>query len=279
MSNLKWVFFGTSEVSVAVLDDLKEAGFLPSLIVCPPDKPQGRKFIVTPPFAKVWGIKNNIGVLQPEKIDEAFAAELEKQEWDLFIVVAYGKIIPKRILDLPKHKSLNVHYSLLPKLRGSSPVEGAILNDEKETGVSIIVMDEKMDHGPVVAQEKVELAQWPITRTELMNRMNAIAGKLLANLIPKWIRGEIIPIEQDHEKATFVKMIKKEDGLLDLSDEPYLNYKKIMAYERWPRTYFIENGKRIIINKARLDGSKLEILRVTPEGRNEMDYRDYQKSA
>jgi|SRR3989344_200641 len=277
MANPKFSFFGTSEVSVSVLENLEKAGFTPSLIVTTPDKPQGRKFIITPSPVKVWALNKKVKILQPESLDENFGESLKKEKWDLFIVVAYGKIIPKEILDIPTYKSINIHYSLLPKLRGSSPVEGAILADEKETGVSIILMDEKMDHGPIIAQEKVNSQTWPPTRTELMESMSMVAGKLLVSVIPKWINGEIEPREQNHNEATFVKMIKKEDALINLEDDDYLNFRKIMAYERWPKAYFVENKKRVIINKVSWKNGELKIEKVTPEGRREMNYGDYLK--
>jgi methionyl-tRNA formyltransferase len=273
--NFKFAFWGTSEVSVSVLEALKDAGFLPSLIVTTPDKPQGRKLLITPSKVKEWATLHKIETLQPEKLDDTFENELQKTSWDLFIVVAYGKIIPKKILDLPKHKSINIHYSLLPRLRGSSPVEGAILRNEKETGVSIILMDDKMDHGPLLAQEKVETKVWPPKRSELMEKMNEVANKLLVTILPQWIEGKIQPQEQDHSQATYVQMIKKEDALIDLHGDPEENFRKIMAYEEWPRAYFIENSKRVIINAAEWNNGELHITRVTPEGRKEMSYKDY----
>ena len=278
MNKLSWVFFGTSDVSVSVLEYLKQTGLTPKMLVTTPDKPQGRKFILTPPPVKTWGLKNNIKIVQPEKLDDNFISELKKENWDLFVVVAYGKIIPIEILNLPKHKSINIHYSLLPHLRGAAPVEGAILGDLRETGVSIILMDEKMDHGPIIAQEKVSVPNWPPTRTELMENMNTIANKLLVKIIPEWVSGKITPKEQDHTQASYVKMIKKEDALIDLGDDGYLNFRKIMAYERWPRAYFLEDQKRIIINEAVWKDGKLEITKVTPEGKKEMDYKVYQNS-
>jgi methionyl-tRNA formyltransferase len=272
---LNFAFFGTSEVSVYILEELKKAGFLPALVVTMPDKPQGRKFVITPPEAKVWAIANGVEFLQPEKLDDDFTLKLSELNLDLTIVVAYGKIMPKKVLDLPKFGSINVHYSLLPKLRGSSPVEGAILSDMRETGVSIILMDEKMDHGPLLAQEEIELEVWPIKRTELMNQLNLLAGKLLIKTISDYINGKIVPQEQNHNDATFVKMIKKEDALLDLNDEEYLNYRKILAYERWPRAYFIKDGKRVIVNEAKWIDGKLQIKRVTPEGKKEMNYNEF----
>ncbi len=274
-NNLTFAFWGTSEVSVYILEELKKAGLIPSLVVTLPDRPKGRKLVVTRPAVKIWADTNNIKTLQPEKLDEKFALELLTFNFQLFIVVAYGKIIPKNILDIPKYKSLNIHYSLLAKLRGPSPVEGAILTDDREIGVSIILMDEKMDHGPVTAQEKVEMENWPPKKSDLLERMNEVAGKLLIKTIPEWIEGKIKPKEQVENKATYVKMIKKEDALIDFKDDDYLNFRKIMAYEKWPRAYFFQDNKRVIINLADFREGKLDITRVTPEGKKEMNYKDY----
>jgi len=274
-NNIKFVFFGTSDVSVSVLEYLKQAGFVPELLVTTPDRPQGRQLVLTPSPVKTWGLENNIKTIQPEKLDGSFVSELQKESWDLFVVVAYGKIIPIEVLNIPKHKSINIHYSLLPHLRGAAPVEGAILADERETGVSIILMDEKMDHGQLLAQENVSTPVWPLKRSDLLESMNLVANKLLVETILKWVAGEITPKEQDHTKATFVKMIKKEDALIDLNDDDYLNFRKIMAYEKWPRAYFLEDNKRIIINEAIWKDDKLEIVKITPEGKKEMNYGDY----
>ena len=156
-SRIKFVFFGTPELSVEILEHLKENGFIPSLIVTNPDRPQGRKMILTPPPVKLWAQKNEIKFLQPEKLDSVFNLQLATYNPQLFIVVAYGKILPKKVLEIPEKGTLNIHYSLLPKYRGASPIESAILNDDKDTGVSIMLMDERMDHGPVVAQQRPEI--------------------------------------------------------------------------------------------------------------------------
>lgn len=271
----KIVFFGTGEVSLFILEKLSESGFKPSLVVTVPDRPKGRNLVMSAPEVKTWAEKNSIPTLQPEKLASDFAQELQKQSWDLFIVVAYGKIIPKNILEIPKHGSINIHYSLLPKLRGSSPVENAILNDDKDTGVSIILMDEKMDHGPIIATANIETETWPPKRSDLMLSMNKTAGELLVKTIPEWVGGKITPKEQDHDKATTVSMIKKEDALINLEDNDYLNFRKIMAYEKWPRAYFIKNNKRVIITSAEWKNDRLEILKVIPEGKKEMSYSEY----
>jgi methionyl-tRNA formyltransferase len=268
---MKFAFLGTSEFSIFILEVLKKAGYIPSLLITAPDKPKGRKLVMTPPLTKVWAEKNDIKVLQPTKLDEEFIQKLKKEEWDLFIVASYGKIIPGEVLDIPKYKSINVHPSLLPELRGPSPIQGMILKDKKNTGVSIMLMDEKMDHGPILAQESVTINEWS-KASVLEEKLAKVSGDLLIQVIPNWISGKIKPQVQDHDKATFVKMIKKEDAEIDLNDDDYLNYRKILAYERWPRTFFFKDGKRVIVNEAKFEDGKLEILRVTPEGKKEMDY-------
>ena len=214
MNNLNIAFFGSDEFSIKVLEELEKVNIIPNLIVTVPDKPKRRKLILTPPLTKVWAEKKNIKVIQPEKL----TVDVFKENYDLFLVASYGLIIPKPILELPKYKSLNVHPSLLPLLRGASPIETAILNDMKETGVTIIKMDEKMDHGPILDQELVTFNEWP--KKELVrDKLATIGGQLLGRVIPMWVNNEIEEQEQDHDLATFTKKIKKEDGLLNLDNK------------------------------------------------------------
>jgi len=238
------VFFGTPSFATDVLDELKAGGFLPSLIVTAPDAPQGRKLILTAPPVKEWAEQEDIPVLQPQTLrDDPELAPLINSEWDLFIVASYGKILPETLLSLPKYGTLNVHPSLLPRFRGASPVRSAILADERTTGVSIMLMDEKLDHGPVVAQARVELegADWP-PRAQMFEHLLAHAGgELLVETIPEWIKGEITPETQAHESATFSTKITKDMGHIDLQDDPYQNLLKIRAYDGWPGTYFFHS--------------------------------------
>jgi methionyl-tRNA formyltransferase len=155
--NNKFVFFGTPEVASKTLEILKENGFLPSLIITSPDKPSGRGLQMTPTPTKVFAIENNIPYLTPEKLNDEIYEKLKNENADLFIVVAYGKILPERFINLPKVYTINIHYSLLPKYRGASPVESAILNGEKETGISIQKMAFKMDTGPILLEEKINI--------------------------------------------------------------------------------------------------------------------------
>lgn len=274
----KIVFWGTSLFSTGVLDALKKCGVIPDLMVTAPDKPKGRKLIITPPPVKIWAQEHNVPFLQPEKLDDALRSTLHDLRSTLFIVASYGKIIPKSILDIPKHGSLNVHPSLLPKLRGASPIQSAILTEEK-TGVTIMLLDEKMDHGPIIAQEEVPIASWPPKESVLEKILADAGGKLLANIIPKWLEGKIEPKEQEHERATYTKKFTKEDGLIDLSSDPVANFRKILAFDVWPRAYFFapRHGKklRITVEDAELIENNLIIKKVIPEGKKEMRYEDF----
>lgn len=281
MEKLNFVFLGTPDVASETIEILKQAGFLPSLIITSPDARQGRKMILTPTPVKVWAQENNIPCIQPEKLEKEMEIIIKNGSYfDLFIVVAYGKILPEEILNMPKFGSINIHYSLLPKYRGASPVESAILNGDPETGVSIQKMVYKMDAGNIIAQEKISI--FPDEKaSDLRKRLIELGGELLVNLLKTpslrlesehslFAGGE----EQDESQATFCKKIKKEDGLIDLNDDPEKNYNKFRAYATWPRTFFFKDGKRIIITKARLEDNKFIIEKIIPEGGKEMDYKN-----
>ncbi|MEI7765013.1 MAG: methionyl-tRNA formyltransferase [bacterium] len=293
-SKLNFVFWGTPDVASETLEILKKNGYVPSLIVTAPDRPQGRKMLITPPPVKVWAIENNIPYLQPENlkggIDIVFrnigrrdGAEHSKSSAedfcgeqnipDLFLVVAYGKIMPEELLNLPKLGSLNIHYSLLPKYRGASPVESAILAGDTETGISIQKMIYKMDAGPMVAQEKVVILP-DEKASELRTKLIKIGGELLVKTLPDFINNKITLTPQEETNATHCKKIKKEDGLIDLNDDPIKNYNKFRAYATWPRTFFFRDGKRIIITNAKLENGTFKILKIIPEGGKEVLHRN-----
>jgi methionyl-tRNA formyltransferase len=266
-------FFGSDQFSITVLESLKEKGFIPTILITQPDKPKGRKLVLTPPDTKVWAEENKVGILQPEKLDDDFVKELKSKNCDLFIVASYGKIIPQSILDLPKFKTLNVHPSLLPLYRGATPVESAILDDSKETGVTIMLMDAKMDHGPVLDQELVVFEKWP-TKLEVEDNLAKLGGDLLSNIIPEWIDGNVDEQDQDHDLATFTKKIEKSNGEIDLNGDPHENYLKTVAYNPWPGTFFFKDDKRIKITEADLIDDKFVINKVIPEGKKEIDFED-----
>lgn len=275
-NNLKFIFFGTPDAASGTLEILRQAGFLPSLVVTSIDKPQGRKLLITPPPVKVWAIKNKIPYLQPEKLDEEFSSKLLAISYELFVVVAYGKIIPEEIINMPKSGSINIHYSLLPKYRGASPVESAILNGDTETGVTIQQMEFKMDSGPIIAQEKVSI--FPDEKApDLRKRLINLGAELLVKILSDLQKSAEIRLPQNENEATFCKKIKKEDGLIDLNYDPIKNYNKFRAYAFWPRTFFFKNGKRIIITDAEIIGEKFLIKKILPEGKKEIRYEEFLK--
>lgn len=279
MNNLRFVFFGTPEFSTIILDELERAGYLPALIVSAPDKPRGRGLIMTPSEVSAWGIAHNIPVITPLTLKDGAAVDtLKDAGCDLFIVAAYGKIIPRGTLGIPAHGVLNVHPSLLPKFRGASPIESAILSDESHTGVTIMLLDEEMDHGPIVAQRERVLKDWPPKGSVLTRDLAHFGGALLTEIIPEWMHG-LQAGPQDHARATYTKKITKEDGLIDLAGDPVHNFKKIKAFDEWPGAYFFteRNGKniRVRITDATFADDKLTITHVVPEGKKEMPYEDF----
>lgn len=272
--HLKFAFFGTPDVASKTLNILKSHGYIPSIIVTAPDRPVGRHFTMTPTPVKIWANENNIETLQPEKIDDIFIKNLKEKKYDLFIVVAYGKILPQSLIDVPKMGTLNIHYSLLPKYRGASPVEAAILNGDTETGVSIQKMVFKLDAGPIIAKEKVAI-ELTDTTPILREKLITIGGELLVNILNQANSGEgsafATAKEQDESKSSHCGKTKKEDGLIDpLSDDPEIIWRKYRAYQPWPGLYFMQNGKRVKITAARFENGKFIIERAIPEGKKEV---------
>ena len=286
MKDINIAYFGGEPIGVPILNELKEAGIVPSLILCNPDRPVGRKQVLTSPPVKKWALENDIKVYQPESIKEAdFKKKITETKWDLFIVVAYNKIMPKWLIDLPTHGTINVHPSLLPLLRGASPIRTSILNDMREQcGVTIMQMDEKMDHGPILDQQALEITkdQWPIRGNELDTLLAQLGGTLLAKTVPMVISGEIVSTEQFHAVATYCGRLERSMGELDLDpynlpsgDEAYQTLLRIRAFDGFPGTFFVHEGKRIKIIEAHIDNNQLQLDRITPEGKQEMDFTHY----
>ncbi len=266
--NSNFVFFGTDIFAVKVLETLALNNLLPSLIVTTPDTPQGRHLTLTPPPVKIWAEQNNIPFLQPEKLSSSALPAS-----DLFLVASYGKIIPEKVFNLPKHGTLNIHPSLLPKHRGASPIQSAILNGDTETGVTIMLIDKEVDHGAIVAQEKLTL-NGEETFESLRDTLAKLGAELFTKILPDWVDGKIEAKEQNHTEATFTKKITKQDGEIKLTDDPILNYRKYRALSPKPGVYFFDpTGKRVIIKKAELKNSQYTPLRVIPEGEKEQDWK------
>jgi methionyl-tRNA formyltransferase len=267
-NNLKFAFWGTPSIASDTLQILIDAGFIPQVVITNPDRKSGRGLTITPSPVKILAEKYNIPVLAPEKIDSEFSSQLKAYNIKLSIVVAYGSILPENIINLPTHGTLNIHYSLLPKYRGASPLESALLNGDIETGVTIQKMVMKLDAGDIVTQEKVAIDE-QISKDELRKILITKGAELLIKTIPNFIEGKITPTPQVENDATHCGKIKKEDGLIDPNGDDKINYNKYRAYSGWPGIYFFENGKRIKITSARLEDGKFIIEKVIPEGKKE----------
>ncbi len=284
---MKLVFFGTPALTLPVLERLKRDKLTPHLVVAAPDAPVGRKQILTAPPSIDWARENEVAVWQPKNKAELISntSPLTHTDWDVFVVFAYGTILPQSIIDLPRTGTLNLHPSLLPKLRGPSPIRSAILTDQRTTGVTIIQLDDEMDHGPVVAQETVTLpkAGWPLPGTVLDELLVNAGTELLVRTLPAWCEGEITAEAQDDTRATYCQVIQKEDARLDIDpknlptdDAAYQALLKIKAYDGWPTAFFEYQGQRVKILDAALDQTgQLVLTHVIPAGKKSMAFALY----
>lgn len=266
-----FIFFGTPEVASETLDILFSRGFVPTVVVTSPDKPQGRGLKMTSTPVKEWARAHSIPVLEPEKIDIVFEKKLAEFDCAIAIVVAYGKILPQSFIESFPLGVLNIHYSLLPKYRGASPVESALVHGDIETGVTIQKMAYELDAGDIVRMDTVSILPNDTTTT-LRARLIKIGANLLAETLPDYVAGKIIPMPQDHAQATKAGKMKKEDGDITNETSDQVKWNKYRAYHEWPRTYFFKNGKRIIISDATFENGTFVIKRVIPEGKKEIDY-------
>lgn len=278
--NPTFAFFGTPDIAVYALEKMETFGFLPSLVVCNPDALVGRKHILTPPETKVWAEARTIPVFQPEALKEKEAlTPLTDTAWDFFVVFAYGKILPAWLLEIPKYGTINAHPSLLPKLRGASPVRSTLLSDLSAAGVTIIQMDAELDHGPILCQEPIPLTE-PIPGKKLDEIAGKMSGDLLVYALEEIPKRSLAPTPQNHSEATFSKKITKEMGELTLDPqnlpegfEALEAYKKYCAFDGWPGVFFFtENGMRVKITKAVYEQSTFIPERVIPEGGKEIPF-------
>jgi methionyl-tRNA formyltransferase len=240
-NKIRTIFIGTSEFSRIILEGMIKNSDLDIIgVVTAKDKPSGRKQELIPSPIKELSIKENLTLLQPNKIIEA-KEEIEKLNPDLILLASYGQKIPKEVLDIPKYGSLNVHPSLLPKYQGSTPIQSVILNGEKETGVSIILMSEKIDEGPVLSQEIIQLNKEYYL--ELENKLANKGLEMFNNIVKDWIEGKVETTQQNKEESTLTKMIKKEDGKIDWNTSAEEIERKVRAYNPWPTAHTNLEGK------------------------------------
>jgi len=279
----QFAFFGSSNMSVFTLDELSRLDLKPEFIVTTPDKPVGRKQIITPNVVKTWATEHKIPVYDPEKLNSDFIEKIKTINRDslgseispVFLVASFGKILPNELIKIPSRGTLNIHPSLLPKYRGPSPLPSTILDDCKQTGVTIMLIDGEMDHGPIIVEKEITVEEWPIY--EIFEENMAREGaRLFEEILGKWVEGKITSKEQDHSQASYTKKIIKEDGLLDLKADAYTNWRKIQAFHQWPQTHFLINQNfRVKITEATFRNGKLEITKVIPEGSKEISFTDF----
>lgn len=268
---MRIVFFGSPESALPSLQKIIDSGHTIELIITQPDRPAGRgkKMVYSP--VKQQALTENIPYYQPAKIrkDSIALEKLTEVQPDLNVVVAYGQIMPNSIIYLPKHNSINLHFSLLPKFRGASPVQWAILAGETTTGLTVFELNEKMDEGNILSQEMVKIIP-DETAFELENRLALIGADLLLNTISRI--EEIEPREQDHTQATFAPLIKKADGRIDWTKDAIFIERQIRAFTPWPSTFSFFEERRMKITAGKHLPQKIstfkpgEIVNVDKEG-------------
>ena len=246
MQKVKAAFFGTQDFAATILQGLLDSDIVSvEMVFTQPDRKTGRKQIIEESPVKKLAKKYNIKIEQPETLKNS---EIDLSGFELGVVAQYGLIIPKYIIDSFPKGMINVHGSILPKYRGASPIQAALVNGEKETGITIMIMDEKMDHGPILSQKSVSIDQ-DDTYTTLASKMAVEGQILLLNTLPEWLNGHLKAQPQDESQATFTKLLTKEDGLVDFhktNDEIYNQYRGLTP---WPGVWCMRNDKRLKLLK------------------------------
>jgi methionyl-tRNA formyltransferase len=288
---MRIVFFGTSEVGIPILEALMKEHEVVQVITSP-DAPVGRKQeLQATPIANLANFLK-IPVQKPEKVKDnpEFLEFLKTIGADIFIVVSYGKILPAALLDIPRLKTLNVHFSMLPKYRGAAPIQYALLNGEKVTGTSIFILDEQVDHGPILIQKEFYIEPND-TFTTLAAKLADLSAQLLINILPQYEVGVINPQEQNHDSATFTKLIKKEHGRIDWTKPAQEIFNQWRAFTPWPGIWTTWQGQTFKILTAEVatsveesqarenvpcgDNTSLHLLEVQPAGKNAMSIKDF----
>lgn len=245
------VFFGTPDFAVPCLEMLISEGYNIPLVVTQPDRKCGRGQKVMPTPVKECAIKYSIPVIQPDTLkDEAILPDLEKAEPELIVVVAYGKILPSYILDFPKLGCINVHASLLPKLRGAAPIQWSVINGEKETGVTTMLMDKGLDTGDMLYKATVPIEEED-TGGSMFEKLKVLGAELLKTTVVKLKDGKAVRLRQNHDESTYAPMISKSDALIDWSDDYRRIVCKIKGMNPAPGAYTTLNDKKVKIYFAR----------------------------
>lgn len=238
MGALKLIFMGTAEFACPSLSALRaHPGFEVVAVVTQPDRPAGRHLALSPPPVKVAAQQLGLPVWQPERArDPAFLHQVQQCAPELIVVAAYGQLLPAALLAIPRWGCLNVHASLLPKYRGAAPIQWALLNDEPQTGVTIMKIDEGLDTGPILAQETVRIEPTDTAQT-LHDRLAALGAELLVRTIPPYVGGQLAPKPQPAQGASYARKITKDDGLLDWTQPARAVWNRVRALNPWPGAF------------------------------------------
>lgn len=264
----KIIFFGTPDYVIPILESLHKYYKIVAVVTQPP-KLVGRKQLKTFSPTDNWAHKKKIPIFTSQ-----FSGD-DLPKADLGVVASYGKIISQEVINHFKYGILNIHPSILPKYRGASPIQSQIINGETKTGVSVIKMDAKMDHGPIISVLRDEITDEDTNET-LRNRLFEKSAQFLVDLIPNYISQKVLPKKQSEDEATFTKIIGREDGLVDLKkDDPKLVEKKFRALSPWPGIYVIVSGKRVKLINLHLEENKLVLDRVQLEGKKSVSYNEF----
>ena len=262
---MKLVFMGTPDFCLPILDELNRAGHIINMVVTQPDAPVGRKQVLTPPPAKKWAIEHGIEVYQPTRIrDEEAEKKLGEIEADAFVVAAFGQILPKEILDMPKYGCINVHASLLPKYRGAAPIQWAIINGDEYTGITIMQMGTGLDDGDILLQKKTKI-QDDDTGESLFLKLAKLGGSAITEALSLLEEGSIKAVPQNHDMATKVGKIDKETGRIHFSESARSIERRVRGLYPWPGTFAMLNGQRLkillvrVVSEAELEQYGLDV--------------------
>ncbi len=294
------IFMGTPDFAVGALEAILEAGHRVLLVVTQPDKAQGRSKELLPPPVKKCAIEHNLPVFQPERIKREEAVSVLKQyEADLYVVAAFGQILSREILDLPKYGCMNIHASLLPKYRGAAPIQWAVIDGEEVTGVTIQQMNEGIDTGDILLKKEYTIKAKE-TGESLFDTLCELGAKAIVECVELLEKGELNPVPQKEEDASYAKMLNKAMGRIDFTKDAVVIERLIRGLNSWPSAYTAYKGKTMKIWEAdvvsSLDKAKeageimevgrdyfivacgkdaLKITEIQPEGKRRMSVRDY----
>ncbi|MDX8045005.1 methionyl-tRNA formyltransferase [Gracilibacillus sp. S3-1-1] len=294
----KIIFMGTPDFAVPVLEQLISEEYTIDLVVTQPDRPRGRKKVMTPPPVKVAAEKHHIPVFQPEKIKDDYE-EIKKRKPDLIVTAAFGQLLPKGLLDIPSFGCVNVHASLLPKLRGGAPIHYSILEGHEQTGISIMYMAEKLDAGDVISQEAVTIEDADDVAS-LHDKLSKVGAELLSATLPAIFTGEAGRTPQDDNEATFAPNIKREQEQIDWNRSQQFIYNHIRGLHPWPVAFTTWQGKVLKVYQASkvdtvtdavpgevielndtgvvvatADNKAIQLMTVQPAGKKKMQAADF----